>query len=202
LLKFVTNPEASPKILRISFTTITSSPLGCMNNTTSSAYRETLCPFLFLNRGCSRPISLAHEKREFKTSITKMNNIGDKGSLCLNPLWWHISFPGSPFTSTLVEEEHNNLEIILHHTGPKPRCPSTSSRNGQDTESNALLISNLRSTLGIFYLWIALAVCCTIIKLSCMLLPFTKALWFGDIKSGSMGARRFAINLVTIVAKP
>jgi hypothetical protein len=40
-----------------------------------------------------------------------MNNIGDKGYLCLNPLWWQISFPGSPFTNTLVEDEHNNLAL-------------------------------------------------------------------------------------------
>ena len=56
------------------------------------------------------------------------------------------------------EEVHNNLEIRLHQTEPKPRCPRTSSRNGQETESNALPISSLRSTLGIFCLWIALEV--------------------------------------------
>jgi hypothetical protein len=40
--------------------------------------------------GCSRPCSLALEIRELSTPIARINNIGDKGSPCCKPLWWHI----------------------------------------------------------------------------------------------------------------
>jgi hypothetical protein len=47
----------------------------------------------------------------------------------------------------------------------------------------------------------ALAVCCTMTKLSCILLPFTKALWFIETNSESFGASLLAKILVTTLAK-
>src|SRR6185312_1309881 len=87
------------------------------------------------------------------------------------------------------------------HIGPKPKLLRTSSRNGHETESNALLMSSLRSTLASFCRCSALAVCWTSIKLPWMHLPFTNALWLEEIRLGNFGAKRFARTLVTILAK-
>lgn len=123
---------------------MSSSLLGCKNSTTSSAYSEMRCRLPCLRRGCSKPRSCACNTRELRTSITRIKSIGDKGSPCLRPLlWWMIS-PGSPLTRTLVEEENNSLEMILHHKGPKPSWLKISNRKGHETESKALPISNFR----------------------------------------------------------
>ena len=55
LCRFVCRPEADPKILRISLVTCNSSPLGLMNNATSSAYKDKRCPKILEERGCYSP---------------------------------------------------------------------------------------------------------------------------------------------------
>jgi hypothetical protein len=45
--------------------------------------------------------------------------------------------PGVPFSSTLVDDEKRRPLIISLQISPKPICCSTSSKNGQETESNA-----------------------------------------------------------------
>jgi hypothetical protein len=59
---------------------------------------------------------------------------------------------GIPFTSTRVEEDIRSPLIISLQICPKPTCCITSRRNGHDTESNALEISNLRRILDYFFL--------------------------------------------------
>jgi hypothetical protein len=50
-------------------------------------------------------------------------------------------------TTTCVEEEARIFDIIFRHTGPIPRCESTSNKKAQETESNALEISNFKNKL-------------------------------------------------------
>jgi hypothetical protein len=82
-----------------------------------------------------------------RISITNTNNIGERGSPWRSPLRCLIGIPGDPFKSTRVEEEARILEIIFRHTGPNPRYESTSIKKAQETESNALEISNFKSKL-------------------------------------------------------
>jgi hypothetical protein len=49
------------------------------------------------------------------------------------------------------EEDIRSPLIISLQICPKPICCITSRRNGHDTESNALKISNLRRILDYFY---------------------------------------------------
>jgi len=131
-------------------------------------------------RGCSNPISLALFIKAFRTSMTIMKSIVDKGSPWRSPLRCWINLPGTLFTKILVVEDHRSLDNMLHYTGPKPKCLKTYSKNAHDNKSKALLMSNFRRILGSFRLWSTLAVCWTKIKLSWMHLPLTKALWLGD----------------------
>jgi hypothetical protein len=86
LLIFVTRPVASPKILNISFSTLSSSLLGYRNSTTSFAYKEMCWPLSRLRKGCNKPKSCAFRTSELRTSITMIKSIGDRGSPYLRPL--------------------------------------------------------------------------------------------------------------------
>jgi hypothetical protein len=83
--RLVFSSHASPKRLRISIVMVMSLASGRRNKTTSSAYREIRCCSGHLAKGCSSPSSEALEIMCPRVSMTKMNNIGDKGSSCLSP---------------------------------------------------------------------------------------------------------------------
>ena len=84
---------------------------------------------------------------------------------------------------------------------PNPKWAKTSRRNGQETESNAFVMSNLRRRRGSLRLCKNLAICCTRRKMSWMHLPRTNALWLVETKEFSIGAKRLARILVTSLAK-
>ena len=76
--RLICSPEASPKQRRMSFVSCKSSSVGLINRATSSQYNESLCPVD--RRGESNPSASALRNRLFRTSITKINSIGERGS--------------------------------------------------------------------------------------------------------------------------
>ena len=72
--------------------------------------------------------------------------MGERGSPCLRPFWWKKPAPGSPLTSTWVEEVDRIRHKRLHHCCPKPRWCRTTRRKGHETESKALEMSSLSFT--------------------------------------------------------
>jgi len=153
------------------------------------------CKRLQQARGCNKPIKVGKLTIEFSTSITRINNIGDRGSPCLRPRWWKIMSPGFPFTKICVEEVDKIKQMRSHHRWPNPTLRIISRRNDQQTESNALEMSNLRRIWASFFLCKDFTICCTNIKLSCILLPRTKALFFSGIR------RRAAYHCIKIGEK-
>ena len=133
--------------------------------------------------------------------MTKINNIGDNGSPCLSPLLCSILSPGESLSSIWVEEVARRPLMISRHTCPKPNICSTSKRKGQDTESNALVISSFRRIRACFCWCRNFVVCYTNMKLSKMKCPLMKALWFGVIILSSRPASLFAISFVRSLAK-
>jgi len=77
--RLVCSPEASPKQHRMSFVSCKSSSVGLIYRATSSQYNESLCPVD--SRGESNPSASALRNRLFRTSITKINSIGERDSL-------------------------------------------------------------------------------------------------------------------------
>jgi hypothetical protein len=134
-------------------------------------------------------------------SMTRMKSKGDQGSPCLNPLWWVIRSPGTPFNMIRVDEVASNLLIMSHQIEPGPIFLITSIKKAQDTKSNALEISSLKRMWGCFCWWRYQAVCCTSMKLSWINHFFMKADWFVDIIPYNLPANRFARILVTSLAK-
>jgi hypothetical protein len=80
-------------------------------------------------------------------------------------------------------------------------CSNTSSRNIHDTVSNALAISILSSTLGVFVACSTLQESRTARKLSWMQRPLINALWFRLTSASSFGANRFAKHFVINLPK-
>ena len=132
--------------------------------------------------GCNSPSLLAFWTIRFKTSITKMKSIGERGSSCRRPHRWSNSSPGMPLRITRVDEEPRIALIRSRHLGPKPLFCKISNRKAQETESNALEMSNFGRIRGCFYWWRNLAVCWTRMKLSWMQRPLTNALWLAELK--------------------
>ena len=114
---------------------------------------------------------------------------------------WNNSSPGLPLRSTRVDEEPSIPLIKFLHLGPKPLFCKISNKKTQETESNALEISNFKSIRGCFCWWRNFAVCWTKIKLSLMQRPLTNALWLAATIALSFLDSRLAINLVTSLAK-
>jgi hypothetical protein len=100
--------------------------------------------------------------------MTRIKSIGERGSPWRSPLLCWMKSPGIPSSSTWVEEDANRPHRMSRHLEPKPILSRTSRRNGQDTESKALVMSSLSSNLGCFWECKNLVVCWTNIKLSCM----------------------------------
>jgi hypothetical protein len=83
-------------------------------------------------------------------SMTRINNIGDRGSPCRKPLWWAMNSLGTPLRRIWVDEVANSLLIMLHQICPKPNFLMTSIKKAQDTESKAFEISSLNRIQGYF----------------------------------------------------
>lgn len=141
-------PDAWPNTSSTAMVVWISDSTGLINNATSSAYKESLCPAVRLDRGCNNPWSLAATKRLLSTSITIMKSIRDSGSPRRSPRWCLIVSPGSPFSSILVVEVVRRFETKLNQEFPKPKWVKTSIRKAQDTESKAFDMSSLRQRLG------------------------------------------------------
>ena len=118
--------------------------------------------------GCNSPSLLAFWTIRFKTSITKMKSIDERGS--------------SRLKDYSSDEEPRIALIRSRHLGPKPLFCKISNRKAQETESNALEMSNFGRIRGCFYWWRNLAVCWTRMKLSWMQRPLTNALWLAELK--------------------
>jgi hypothetical protein len=109
--------------------------------------------------GWRRPSLDALVTIKLRTSITRMNSIGERGSPCRNPRWWEMGLPGIPFKSTWVEEDvrrplNMSLQIL-----PKPSFSRTSNRKIHETESKALEMSSFKRILGCFWECKNLAIC-------------------------------------------
>jgi len=174
---------------------------GLMKRATLSAYKDTRWPRGLLDKGSSKPNSSALRNRLLSMSMTKMKSMGDSGSPCLRPLLCLISGPGCPLTRIQVDDDPNRLRTRILQLTPNPKWTRISIRNGHETESNALEMSNLKNKLGTFCLCKDLMVCCTKIKLSRMLLPLTKAHCVFATRELRKGANRFATTLVINLAK-
>jgi hypothetical protein len=88
LAEICNQPKSFTEYLRMTLTRDSSAGCGCRKSTTSSAYNEILCPLCLLAppiKGCKRFCSDAFSTREFRTSITRMNNIGERGSPTVSP---------------------------------------------------------------------------------------------------------------------
>lgn len=107
--------------------------------------------------------------------MASMNNLGDRGSPCRNPLACLNFLPEIPLSSTLEEDVARRVVIQSFRLCPKPRAPMTSMRKTQLSESNALEMASLMNRDGLFDLCRALMTLCTYRKLSCMHLFFMKA---------------------------
>ena len=130
-----------------------------------------------------------------------MKSIDERGSSCRRPHRWSNSSPGMPLRVTRVDEEPRIALIRSRHLGPKPLLCKISNRKTQETESNALEMSNFGRIRGCFYWWRNLAVCWTRMKLSWMQRPLTNALWLAETIALSLLASQLAISLVTSLAK-
>ena len=104
---------------------------------------------------------------QFNTSMTRIKSIRERGSPWWSPLLCWMKSLGVPLRSTWVEEDTNRAHKMSRHLEPKPNLPNTSGRNDQDTESKALVMSNLCRILGCFWECKNLTVCWTNIKFSC-----------------------------------
>ena len=122
----------------------------------SSAYRETMNLTGRALIGRSNPSSAANRKRWCSGSMAKMNNIGEMGSPCRNPLACRMPGPGLPLSRILEDVEDSKRQIQRRHLGPKPRWSRSSSKYGQLTVSKAFAMSSLRKNPGVFSLCISL----------------------------------------------
>jgi len=149
--KLVRSPDASPNTSNICVVRFISSSVGRMNNATSSAYREIRCPSLPLVNGCNKPSPYALVNRLFKTSMTKINSIGDRGSPCRRPRWCPITSPGSPLTKILVDAVVSRRETKLHQAVPKPKCCKISNRNEVSDCAACPFVVGSYATQRLFY---------------------------------------------------
>lgn len=153
LSKFMTRPEAPANRHRISLRQLRSSVVGTSSTTMSSAYSEARCSNTWPGNGVKMARLSAYLTREFKTSMTMMNSIGDMRSPWRRPRACTIRRPGLPLTRTFVLTVHSTIEIQFIHRLEKPTCCITSSKNGQATESKAFAMSTLINGAGHFRQW-------------------------------------------------
>jgi hypothetical protein len=164
-------PEELPKICSKSLTAFRSRTSGLTNNTASSAYTDKCSKGDILGKGDSSCSSHARRMSAESTSMVMTKNMGDIGSPYLRPLPCKIFLPSTPLTRSLVLALYNIRATLLRKVSEKPNLHNTSIKNGQDRESKARVISNLRSTPGHFLELILLATRRTSKKLSCKLQP-------------------------------
>jgi hypothetical protein len=96
----VLSPEATPNKCKICTVRSMSDAAGRRKITMSSAYSDKRCWMERYESGWRSPSTDAFVTIKLRTSMTKMNNIGDKGSPCRRPRWWVMGSPGIPFKST------------------------------------------------------------------------------------------------------
>src|SRR4051812_4493169 len=82
LFMFTLKPEAWPNICRISRQAASSVAVGFRNSITSSAKKDSRFLSPDLLKGDKSPHSDAAKNRRCSGSMTRMNNMGDKGSPC------------------------------------------------------------------------------------------------------------------------
>lgn len=148
--RLIFSPVASQKALIISIMRVTSSRLGLVKITASSAYIEILMdacrPLSFVRRSSC----VARLNMLLRTSIARMNRYGDRGSPCLSPLRCLKLLPGLPLSNIEDDEVFRIAASQFVHLIGKPLFTSSSSKNSHETESNALVMSNLIRQAGVF----------------------------------------------------
>jgi hypothetical protein len=92
-----------------------------MKATMSSAYSETLYLMEGTWRGVNKLLVSARQNKVLRTSITRTNRSGDRGSPCQS-LEHDKCAPGWPFSRTLVLAEDKIAETQLIHLLEKPMC--------------------------------------------------------------------------------
>jgi hypothetical protein len=127
--------------------------------------------------GASKPCRAACNSRRCKTSMSRMNSIGDNGSPCRSPRAFQMTRPSSPLSRTRVDAVEMRIEIQSLQRHPKPMPCNTCSRNAHAAVSKALVISNLISSDDLCFLCSAFAASSTNLKLSWMVRFLMKALW-------------------------
>jgi hypothetical protein len=105
--RLVSSPESSPKIWSVYLVTCSSSSTGLINKATSSAYKGSLC----LESGYNSSSAPALTNWLLSTSMTRINNIGDKGSPSRSPYCCWMTSRGSPFNKMWIDEVDSKLEI-------------------------------------------------------------------------------------------
>lgn len=146
-------PATFPKSSRIFLRLLISCCVGFTKSATSSAYIETLQWSGPDGREDNRFASSAFLRIRVSGSMARTNSIGDSGSPCLNPLACSIGGPGFPLSRICEVEVWKSEHTHSRHLLPKPKACRVSKRNCQLMESNALLISNFRSSVGTLFRW-------------------------------------------------
>jgi hypothetical protein len=82
--------------------------------------------------------------------VTRINNIGDRGSLYHNPLWWAMNSTDTPLRKIWIDEVVNRPLIMSHQICPKHNFFIISIKRAQDIESKAFEISCLNRIRGCF----------------------------------------------------
>lgn len=121
LVRFVCSPLIWAKRERIFFSAWRSFCDGAMKRATSSAYKEHRNLACLWGRLVITKDSSAFFMICCKGSITRINNVGDRGSPCLSPHAWLMCSPRIPLSNTLEDEVPRRLEIQFPHFWPNPR---------------------------------------------------------------------------------
>jgi hypothetical protein len=95
----VLSPEAAPNKCKIRTVKSMLDVASQRKITTSSAYSDKQCWMERDESGWRSPSADAFVTIKLRTSMTRMNNIGYKGSPCRIPRWWVMGSPGIPFKS-------------------------------------------------------------------------------------------------------
>jgi hypothetical protein len=150
LFMLILSHVASPNFCIMVMSVSTYSLIGLRNTTTSSTYKDRRSLAVWSLSGVRSPSCVAFCKTCCKVSIVSMNRYNDNVSPCLSPRLCLIHWPGVPFSLTAEEEVVSSRDSQFRRRLGKPLSSRSSSRYFHYMESNALDISNLNSSIGVF----------------------------------------------------
>jgi hypothetical protein len=92
----------------------------------SSTYKDVLIPLARAKMGCRIPCSVAKWRIRWSGSMTRMNNMGEMGSLYRRPLSCLMGLPGIPLRRILDEAVDSARLIHSLHLVLNPNLSITS----------------------------------------------------------------------------